>query len=106
MIGEYRTRFVRMVATFTREATYGEAEATYADGTPELWGKFAETSADTREAYSQSQGRAAATIKLRGPVTLSFNDRLRDKSTGYVYHVEGVYVDRLDTSAICYRVTA
>lgn len=103
-IGDYRTRLVRMVYTVTRDTNFGDGKPSWVDG-QEFWGVIDELSGNQRVAYSQRNSLADVEIRTRGSIVLSANDRVRVKSTGEVYLLEGVRSGSNETVAAGYRHT-
>lgn len=104
-IKRYRTAFLIQAQTTTKDAVYGQAEPTWTDETRVYWGELAEGSGNRKRHAQQIENRAETVVTLRGAVTVSANDRLKVKSSGVVYRIEGVYSDGTDTVVECYRQT-
>lgn len=94
-IGDYRTPFTILRQSKRRGEDYGDLAESFPAG-DRVWGELSEPGASKRRAFNMVESRADAVIILRGYVTMTSNDRLRDDSTRAVYRVEATRFGRGD----------
>lgn len=87
-VGDYNRRFVHMVRSTLQESTYGQAKETFTDGST-FWGSLEDLKGSYQQAYAITTGQMGVRIRIRNWPTVSGLDRLRDKSTGTVYVLNG-----------------
>lgn len=97
-IGDYDTRLVLMRRDDGKDSEYGGRQKSFADAGL-LWASVEETTAGKRRQYLQIETRADAVIRVRGLPSISSHDRLRVKSSGQVYRLEGVRIG--DNELVC-----
>jgi head-tail adaptor len=103
-IGDYPDRLTIRTRATSTESTFGQKEPAFSDGSA-AWGRVEEGSGSKRSGDNQFESRAEATITLRGRVTISASDRIRDERTGYEYRVEGVTQSIAETTLSAFRLT-
>jgi uncharacterized phiE125 gp8 family phage protein len=113
-IGDYSVRYVIETKAGQQSTTYGDRKRNYPDA-GEAWGRRPEEGgADRQHSAHQVTSRAETVIRLRGRVAVGPDSRLRVKSTGEVYRLEGVRFEYGgsargavgETVCECFRVTA
>ena len=103
-IGDYPDRLTVLVPQYAKEATYGQAAKSYANGAA-VWGRIEEASADQSRGFNQIESRAEVVVTLRGRLDVSASGRLRAARDGLVYQITGVRQSITETVCTCHRLT-